>query len=239
MVKNFFIYDWDDNIMVMPSVLHLEKKLGTRWVPVNVNSNMYAKIKYNEDIRDLGDVSYEEFHKDSFFLKHLSKAIKEKTFGPSYVTIKETLINGDDFAIVTMQGHSPHIITSGIMMLIFRTFSINEINQMIENVGDISSYLSKQAYFTISSPEFNKKFGMNGNEKSKDKKCLAINYYVTGKMNKLNEKKYDKINIFFSDDDLDNVSAAVDLFKYLKIIYPAADFKIFDTSEKIKKKIII
>ncbi len=32
----YYAFDWDDNILSMPTVIHLEKKDGDSWIPVDV-----------------------------------------------------------------------------------------------------------------------------------------------------------------------------------------------------------
>lgn len=237
-LKTLFIYDWDDNIMVMPSILHLEKRVGTKWVPVNVTPSTYAKIKYDPNIRDF-EGSYEDFHVDELFIRHLSKAINQVTFGPSYKNFKETLINGDDFAILTARGHSPNIIKLGVSLLIFKTFSVDELLAMEKKVGDIGEYLSNQEYYTVSSPQFNEMFETDNTQRTKDKKSKALLKFINDKLEYYNDFFVDDFLVIFSDDDLDNVEAAVELFTKLKLIHSNIDFKVFDTSEKIKKKILI
>ena len=247
MLKTLFIYDWDDNIMFMPSILHIEKLIGTKWTPMDATPAQWAKIKNNANIRDLGDESFFDFHDDKSFVLHLSQAIHDLEFGPAYKAFKKTLINGEDFAILTARGHSPNTVMTGVMMLIFRTFSENEIIEMMETVGDIGRYLEQQEYFTVSSKEFNNRFGTDNTGRTKDKKAIALYNYISEKIHynsslvepKKWKKLYSDFNVVFSDDDVDNVEAAVELFHKLKVTHPNVEFKIFDTSKKKTKEITI
>lgn len=237
--KKLFIYDWDDNIMIMPSILHLEEKSGTNWVRVEVTPSRYAKIKNNANFRDFGEESYFDFHNNDIFIEHLDMAITNKSFGPSFKNFKETLINGDDFAILTARGHSPHRISAGVMLLIIKTFTPSELNKMIHNVGSIAKYLDNQEYYTVSSEEFIHQFQIDESVKTKDRKSKALYKYITEQLKYYNDFIIDEFEVIFSDDDVDNIEAAVALFHKLKVIHPIVEFKVLDTSKKNKKEITI
>lgn len=238
MVKSLFIYDWDDNIMFMPSILRLERFTRGKWIRVRVTPNQWSKIKNNDNIRNFGDESFFDFYDDPTFIKQLSEAIYGFDFGPSYDSFKQTLINGDDFAILTARGHSREIMITGVMMLIFRTFGENDIMKMIKKVGDIGLYLSGQEYFTVHSDSFNERFSTTNTTSTKNKKAIALHEYIHTKI-KYYCYDYNDFQVLFSDDDVDNVEAATNLFYNLKVIHPNVEFKIFDTSKKKTKEITI
>jgi hypothetical protein len=33
----YYAFDWDDNILVMPTKIHMEKRVGDRWIPTTVS----------------------------------------------------------------------------------------------------------------------------------------------------------------------------------------------------------
>ena len=33
---HFYSFDWDDNILHMPTVIHMDRKEGSNWIPVDV-----------------------------------------------------------------------------------------------------------------------------------------------------------------------------------------------------------
>ena len=40
-----YSFDWDDNILFMPTKIKLEKKDGLNWVPINVSTEEFCRIK--------------------------------------------------------------------------------------------------------------------------------------------------------------------------------------------------
>ena len=46
-----YSFDWDDNILHMPTMVNMEKKEGDKWVPIKLTTGEYADLKDNEDYR--------------------------------------------------------------------------------------------------------------------------------------------------------------------------------------------
>ena len=48
--KRAYSFDWDDNILFMPTQIHLEKKVGSKWVPVSISTEEFRDVR-----NDIGD----------------------------------------------------------------------------------------------------------------------------------------------------------------------------------------
>ena len=46
-----YIFDWDDNILHMPTKIKMDKKEGSNWVPVDVSTEEFALVRTNPDYR--------------------------------------------------------------------------------------------------------------------------------------------------------------------------------------------
>jgi len=43
--KRAYSFDWDDNILFMPTKVYLDKRAGKGWVPVSVSTEEFAQIR--------------------------------------------------------------------------------------------------------------------------------------------------------------------------------------------------
>jgi hypothetical protein len=245
--KKFFLFDWDDNILVMPTKILLDRKTKIGWIPVKVDSEEFRDVrkKIGTEFRLRPD-SFNQFKDSKQFEIDLLSALENKNFGPSFEKFINVLINGDDFAIITARGHSPNVIKDGIKVLITHYFTPQEIKSMIKNLGgeSIGKYLSRQKYRTVSSQEFSDEFNLGvGSQSPEMGKKIALTDYIHNVVkatNKLvNDDKYTKISVGFSDDDLGNIKAVEEIIReelYKK--FPDINFVIYDTSDpkNIKKK---
>ena len=251
-----YAFDWDDNVLFMPTEIKMEKKDGLGWVPINVSTEDFADLRNDSDYR-LTDHSFMDFAEPQTFITDVKKAIDDKKFAPSFEKFKESLMYVNPFSIITARGTPPHAIKEGVRMLINMTFETDEIKFMEENIKKtypstkdmsmeekIDYYLSQNDYSPVSSPEFKEKFGLDADaDKPEEGKKIALKDYVdrvvTG-AEKLTNGEYDRLSIGFSDDDRRNIEAVMDYIKKeLSIEYPNVEFFIYDTSQGEKNKIII
>ena len=251
-----YAFDWDDNVLFMPTEIKMEKKDGLGWVPINVSTEDFADLRNDSDYR-LTDHSFMDFTEPQTFITDVKKAIDDKKFAPSFEKFKESLMYVNPFSIITARGTPPHAIKEGVRMLINMTFETDEIKFMEENIEKtypstkdmtmeekLDYYLSQNDYSPVSSPEFKEKFGLDADaDKPEEGKKIALKDYVdrvvTG-AEKLTNGEYDRLSIGFSDDDRRNIEAIMDYIKKeLSIEYPNVEFFIYDTSQGEKNKIVI
>jgi hypothetical protein len=145
----YYIFDWDDNILHMPTRIHLERRLlDGSWVPHLVSTSLFAVIRNDTanyrppegdwakafcEFRDFDD------HDESKFLKDARTALDTLLKGeskppPSFETFKKSLIEGRIFAIVTARGHSSETLKKGVELFIDRVLTPEERATMIRNL---------------------------------------------------------------------------------------------------------
>jgi hypothetical protein len=165
--KRAYSFDWDDNILNMPTQIHLEKKVGGEFIPVDVSTSEFAEMRHliGTEYRLLNDnplEAFADFRDYDAFMRDTQKAVRNGQFGPSFDKFKEALIYGNDFSIITARGQSPKALRDGTRLLINLTFSDDEKRTMEDNLRgtSIDQYLSLQDYHPVSSDEFKEKFGV-------------------------------------------------------------------------------
>ena len=152
----YYIFDWDDNILHMPTRIHLERRLQDgSWVPHLVSTSLFAVIRNDtmnyrppEGIWKNAFCEFRDFAEDdeSMFLKDARTAIDHLLKGkttppPSFNTFKKSLIEGRIFAIVTARGHSSDTLKRGVRLFIDRVLSLEERSTMLSNLrGYVISY---------------------------------------------------------------------------------------------------
>ena len=157
----YFIFDWDDNILRMPTYIHLERRLrdGT-WVEHRVSTSAFAVVRNDtENYRPpRGDweqafAEFRDFSTDdeSKFLKDARAAIDQIISGgesppPSFNTFRKTLAEGRIFAIVTARGHSSETLRRGVELFIARVLTDEEKRVMLANLrGYLVAYEGEAA----------------------------------------------------------------------------------------------
>lgn len=145
----YYIFDWDDNILHMPTHIHLEKQLEDgRWVPHAVSTAVFSIIRNDtQNYRPPnGDwesafVEFRDFDDDdqNVFLRDTRTAIDRVTRGetpmaPSFARFKLALIEGRLFGIVTARGHDPAIIRAGVEYFIATVLTPDEKRDMLRSL---------------------------------------------------------------------------------------------------------
>ena len=156
----YYIFDWDDNILRMPTHIHLERRLANgTWVPHLVSTALFSVIR-NDTVNyrppggvwEKAFVEFRDFAQDdeSKFLKDAREAIDRLLSGaekaaPSFGTFRRTLIEGRIFAIVTARGHQPATLRKGVELFIERVLTSTERATMLYNLrGYLVCYEGKQ-----------------------------------------------------------------------------------------------
>jgi len=253
--KRAYSFDWDDNILFMPTQIHLEKKVGSKWVPVSISTEEFRDVR-----NDIGDKyryvdnsiikSFQDFRNFDAFIKDTKEALSKKSFGPSFNKFVEALMYGNDFSIITARGNPPNAIKEGIKIIIDTVFTDKQKETMLSNLhgSTIEEYLSLQDYYPVTSTEFIKDFDAESSVTNPEVgKMIALKNFVERVVNAVKKIKddptYRGISIGFSDDDLGNIeSAELYIEEELKSLYPEVNFLVYDTSDPKnpkKKRIII
>lgn len=263
---HYYCFDWDDNILHMSTVIHVDKKEGDNWVPMDVSTEEFAKIrndKENYRLRDNNpDEAFNEFkdegpRADQAFIEDVKDAISQGRFAPSWDKFLQCLVDGSIFAIITARGHEPNSIKEAVRYIIETQLNQQQQDEMMQNLMGfneefdepfemlIDEYLDLNYYFGVSSNYFMKKFkkqlgitpgGALNPEKAKE---VALKYFID-KMHKYGKEIGAQVRIGFSDDDPKNVEHVEKVMRgELSIKYPLSTLRVYDTSKRGYKKITI
>jgi len=122
-VMKYYSFDWDDNLMYMPTKIYLQDKDGKS---VGMSTEDFAEYRTeigdkpfnyegktiigfdNEPFRDFGVLGDKKFLKDSL----------NAPTGPAWSDFVEAINNGSIFSIVTARGHTPSILKQATYNLI-------------------------------------------------------------------------------------------------------------------------
>lgn len=129
-VMKYYLMDWDDNIMYMPTKIHLLDENGE---DVKMSTHDFAHYRemidshtkktkdpngfeYNgHTIVGLADDAFRDFSSGSDkFIRDIQKGKP----GPAWHDLVEALNSGSLFAIITARGHSPETLKDGVKFLI-------------------------------------------------------------------------------------------------------------------------
>lgn len=145
----YYIFDWDDNILRMPTHIHLERRLQDgSWVPHLVSTALFAvirndKVNYRPPHGNWGE-AFQEFQdfgpaNPRRFLDDAETAIGRVLSGAeppprSFNTFRKTLTEGRLFAIVTARGHRSETLRKGVELFIKRVLTDEEKRTMLANL---------------------------------------------------------------------------------------------------------
>jgi len=145
----YYIFDWDDNVLHMPTRIHLEKRLPDgSWVPHSVSTAAFAVVRTDltnyrplagdwekafVEFQDYADEGESRFLRDTRLSleRVLSGATKP---GPSFETLRETLREGRLFAIVTARGHEPESLKKAVSLFVDLVLTPPEKEEMLSNL---------------------------------------------------------------------------------------------------------
>ena len=110
----YYAFDWDDNILFMPTVIHMERKEGDEWIPEDVSTAKFAQVRSDKEnyrlLNDSPEDAFSDFRDNGpkgpmAFIEDAKKAVSTGKFGPAWKDFVECLSSGSLFAIITARGH--------------------------------------------------------------------------------------------------------------------------------------
>jgi len=230
-VMKYYAFDWDDNLMFMPTKIYLKDDKGKS---VGMSTEDFAEYRTEigkepfeyeghtivsfdkEPFRDFGVLGDKQFLKDSM----------TAPTGPAWDDFVEAINNGSIFAIVTARGHTPSMLKEAVYKLIKQNKHGLDSNQLAKNLlkyrdlADedklskdqlIRSYLDMCRFHPVS-------FGEGSATNPEQGKINAMEEFVSYVKNlshSLQEKAFMKNKISnyftpfigFSDDDVRNIES--------------------------------
>lgn len=138
-----YAFDWDDNILNMPTVIHMDKLIDGEWVPTDVSTAEFAQVRVDkENWRIINNDPVEAFSEfrdigprgNQAFLQDIKKAIDSSQFGPAWEDFIECLSNGALFSIITARGHESDTMRMGVEWIIDNILSEDMLFEMYSNL---------------------------------------------------------------------------------------------------------
>ena len=174
----YYIFDWDDNILHMPTKIRLEHREtpASPWKPVEVSTSTFALVRadtehyrapacggWEEAFRCFADPA--QSGEPNHFIEDTLAALERVAAGiekpsPSYNTFKKTLVDGRIFAIVTARGHAPETIEKAVRLFIENALTPLEREMMMSNLRGYRKWLDKVETFGTDAEELDYYLGM-------------------------------------------------------------------------------
>ena len=138
-VMKYYSFDWDDNLMFMPTKIYLKDKNGKS---VGMSTEDFAEYR-----TEIGKEEFEYeghtivgFDEDPFRdfrvtgdKNFLIDAMKAPT-GPAWSDFVEAINNGSIFSIITARGHTPSILKQAVYNLIKKNMHGIDSNLLAKNL---------------------------------------------------------------------------------------------------------
>jgi hypothetical protein len=234
----YYALDFDDNILNMPTVIHMDHLVDGEWIPTDVSTAEFAEVRGDKENWRTREDAFSEFKDNgprgiNAFIEDVKKAISMKRFGPAWNDFIECLNSGSLFAIITARGHESESMRKGIDWIIDNVLTEEQLYSMYSNLLKfaylfnqdttqerilkgkpsenklVQEYLNNCDFVGVSSPS---RGGSPDNpEKAKEEALLEFQ----DKIDDFASKRGLKAKIGFSDDDLKNVKHIEDLYANL------------------------
>jgi len=142
----YYAFDWDDNILNMPTKIHMDHLVDGEWIPTSVSTAEFAEVRNDKDNWRIDyDIAFNEFRDqgergDKSFLEDVKSAIYQSRFAPAWDDFIECLTNGSVFAIITARGHEAPAMRMGVEWIIDNVLTEEQLYQMYNQ-------LMKYSYF--------------------------------------------------------------------------------------------
>lgn len=244
------IYDWDDNILHMPTLIKAYDNDVKKFTWLT--TEQYAKIRKTDHHLTFDSNAFDLFYDyiPSNFVTDIERALALETYGPSFKRFVKMIKAGQLIAIVTARGHEPETIRNGVKYLISRVFSTQDTIEWHRNLrkyrkmfdlSDVDDIELEETYWSdCYFIGLGRKKDQIGEviRQVEDQKKQAIKDFVDVIFKK-NKGINLPIKIGFSDDDVSNLQKVHELFTDLLNIYPMIKFRLYDTSDRQMKKIIV
>lgn len=238
----FYAFDWDDNILNMPTVIHMDNLVNGEWEPTDVSTARFAEVRSDSEnwriVNNNPDQAFSEFRDfgprgENAFMEDAKKAISNGNLGPAWDDFIECLVNGSIFAIITARGHEAPAMRLGVEWIIDNILTKDELYEMYNNLKKFV-YLykneiehdrlmsGKPSNNTLVSSYLDKcdyvgvsSPSRSGSAANPEKAKEDALLQFNSKINRMSNSIGMKAKVGFSDDDLKNVKHIEDLIENL------------------------
>jgi len=153
---HYFAFDWDDNILHMPTKILMDKKVGEEWAPESVSTARFAEVRNDKEnwrLRNNNPTeAFSEFRDtglrgENAFIEDVKTAMKENRLGPSWDAFIKCLSEGAIFAIITARGHEPYSLRTGVEYVIDQVLTkMPSLNPGFSLADEMFQQLKKYEY---------------------------------------------------------------------------------------------
>ena len=159
---SYYSFDWDDNILHMPTIIHMDKLCEGVWQPVSISPSKFAEVRNDPNYRSRDDnpyKAYEEFRDigprgEKSFIEDIEFAIVNNNLGPSWKKFIKCLTEGSLFAIVTARAHEYKTLKEGVKYVIDNCLTFREQNKMYENCLNFSNLFDGKVDYVRTNGKF-------------------------------------------------------------------------------------
>lgn len=154
----YYMFDWDDNILNMATIIHTERLVDGIWVKHDVTTSDFRDVRrkiveyydngvgeyrYPDNDPDKAYLEFRDFGErgDRAFYLDAVRSIDGKKFAPAWNDLIECLIDGSLFMIITARGHEPTSIRKVIEYIIFGLEPI-QFKTMVDNLMQFNSFFN-------------------------------------------------------------------------------------------------
>ncbi len=149
----YYIFDWDDNILHMPTTIRMEHlDADGTWKEVSVSTSTFSLVRRDTEHYRPPKGSwknafrnFEDAPDTTHFIEDTVTALERVEHGekpgPSYQALKKALREGRLFAIVTARGHSPATLERAVRVFIKYALSEEERAEMLSNIRGYRQWL--------------------------------------------------------------------------------------------------
>lgn len=156
----YYMFDWDDSILFMPTVIHVEKLINNKWVKYDVSTGDFRDIRkkivsyyqtgkgeyrYPDNDPNKAYLEFRDFGErgDNAFYLDALKSIKNKNFAEAWDDLIECLVGGHLFMIITARGHEPNSIKKVIEYIINNELNSKQYTMMINSLKTFNKQFKK------------------------------------------------------------------------------------------------
>jgi hypothetical protein len=248
----YCIFDWDDNVVHMPTRIWMESV--SDGAPVPLSTAEYAVRRNDPELRH-AEGAFREFRDEtgSFSAQLKEAMLGEKWQAPAFGAFKECLLRGRLFAIVTARGHGALVMRNAVGSFVEAILTPGERDTMLQSLRAFNSnsgrevttdlvedYLSQCHFVGVSSPEFQ---ALSGTTSTEEGKKYAVRRFVKAIVETVDDvfvrkgKTIATISFGMSDDDRKNVEVTDALMRdELSPLYANVKFVVYDTGGgKVRK----
>ncbi|MBR1870734.1 MAG: hypothetical protein IJ802_02800 [Kiritimatiellae bacterium] len=145
----YYIFDWDDNILHMPTKIYLERRCSDGgWEKTEVSTSSFALMRKDpttwrmpaeggaaaafRDFKDPADGGENAFLRDT--AEAIERVKRGARPGPSFNTLRKTLREGRLFAVVTARGHRAETLEKAVRLFIAEVLTEREREEMMASL---------------------------------------------------------------------------------------------------------